>query len=172
MQFELTRDWNYDMTFLESSDATIIPFGFDEACHALSLALLENSCERHRFDGVDDPENTAALTYHLDFSRELGDGATLVIHHVVRRYVEEDRVVFVWRALTEGQGTFKGLSTDETAWYVLRGTTDAGEGFDLALDNDVRGNEFVKILIKADEEDADNITQIFARMLVDDVQTS
>lgn len=41
-------------------------------------------------------------------------------HSVVRRYIEADRVVFVWRALTEGQGDFEGLYTDETAWYVLR----------------------------------------------------
>ncbi|KAG2810058.1 hypothetical protein PC112_g16223 [Phytophthora cactorum] len=39
----MTRDWNKDMTFLESAHATVIPFGFDETCHALSTALLTSS---------------------------------------------------------------------------------------------------------------------------------
>ncbi|KAG2764051.1 hypothetical protein PC116_g17040 [Phytophthora cactorum] len=52
MQFTMTRDWNKDMTFLESAHATVIPFGFDETCHALSTALLTSSSGDVYSDGI------------------------------------------------------------------------------------------------------------------------
>ncbi|KAF4041205.1 hypothetical protein GN244_ATG06552 [Phytophthora infestans] len=186
MQVEMVWDWNHDMTFLESAHATIVPFGFQETCHALSDALLTKSSEDVYDNDIADPESTRAFKYHLDFSQELGESATLVIHIVVRRYVEAERVVFVSRALTEGQGDFKDLYTDETAWYVLRRATDASEGnalvletytrlmpvgFDLTSETDPRGSAFVKVLAKADEGDVDDIMVMFEQMLLDETQT-
>ncbi|KAG3136580.1 hypothetical protein PI126_g17760 [Phytophthora idaei] len=92
--FTMTRDWNKGMTFLESAHATVIPFGFDETCHALSTALLTSSSGDIYSDGIVDPENTRAFKCHLDFSQELGSSATLILHTVTRRCVEAGRVVF------------------------------------------------------------------------------
>ncbi|ETI33519.1 hypothetical protein F443_19829 [Phytophthora nicotianae P1569] len=185
MQFAMYRDWNHDMTFLESAHATVVPFGFDETCHALSDALLTNFRRDGYTNGIVDPENTRAFKYNVNFSQELGDSATLDIHLMVRRYMEADRVVFVSRALTEGQGEFKGLYTDETAWYVLRKSANASEGnalvletytrlipvgFDLTSETDERGHEFVKVLVKADDEDVDDIMEMFKQMLLDETQ--
>ncbi|KAG2764072.1 hypothetical protein PC129_g7439 [Phytophthora cactorum] len=186
MQFTMTRDWNKDMTFLESSHATVISFGFEETCHALSNALLTRPSTDLYSQGLVDPENTRAFKCHLDFSQELGNSATLVLHSVTRRYVEADRVVFVSRSLTEGHGDFKGLYTDETAWVVLRRSIDTSEGgalvletytrlipvgFDLTSKNDARGNDFVKVLAKADREDVDDIMVMVEQMLLDERQT-
>ncbi|KAF1786576.1 hypothetical protein GQ600_21635 [Phytophthora cactorum] len=143
--FTMTRDWNKDMTFLESAHATVIPFGFDETCHALSTALLTSSSGDVYSDGI------------------------------------AGRVVFVSRPLTEGQGDFKGLYTDETAWIVLRRATEGSAmvletytrlmpvGFKSASETDARGNKFVKVLDKVDEGDVDNI--MFERLLLDERQT-
>ncbi|KAL3657090.1 hypothetical protein V7S43_018003 [Phytophthora oleae] len=181
LQFELTRDWSQDMTFLESVHATAIPFGFEETSRALTRALLENAngtCARNN-----EPKNTTALRRYMDFTHELGASASLILHSVVRKYVEADRVVFVWRALTEGQGDFMRLYTDETAWYVLRPATEGSSlvletytrlvpvGFSLTSEADARGNAFVKVLAKADEEDVDDIMQMFEQMLTDQAHT-
>ncbi|KAG1691363.1 hypothetical protein DVH05_027025 [Phytophthora capsici] len=181
MQFELTRDWSPDMTFLESLNATAVPFGFEETSRALTRTLLEDA--NGMYSRSDEPKNTTALRRHMDFTHELGSSATLMLHTVVRKYVEADRVVFVWRALTEGQGDFRGLHTDETAWYVLRPATSAGEGsslvletytrlvpvgFSLTSESNARGNAFIKVLEKADEEDVDDMMQMFEQMLVNE----
>ncbi|KAF4128982.1 hypothetical protein GN958_ATG21813 [Phytophthora infestans] len=182
MQFAMSRHWNRDMTFLESSHATIVPFGFDDTCHALSDALLTNPRGQICYDGIMDPENTRAFKYHLDFSQELGDSAALVKHTVMRRYVEPDRVVFVSRTLAEGQQDFKGMYTNETTWHVLRRSTDDSAmvletytrlmlvGFSLTSQTDARGDEFMKVLARADEDEVSNIMVMFERMLLDETR--
>ncbi|ETK73817.1 hypothetical protein L915_19284 [Phytophthora nicotianae] len=132
MQFEMIRGGNKDKTFLECAHGTIVPFGFNETCHALSVALLSNRVGDVYTDGIEDPENARAFKHHFDFSQELGDSATLVLHAV------RTRVIFVTRSLTEGEGDFKGLYTDETAWVVLRRATEATDGNDMVLEDYTR----------------------------------
>lgn len=43
-----------------------------------------------------------------------------MIFTAIKRFIERDRVVFVYRALTEGQGKFSGICSDETGWVVVR----------------------------------------------------
>ncbi|KAF1771823.1 hypothetical protein GQ600_2005 [Phytophthora cactorum] len=166
-EFTMTRDWNKDMTFLESAHATVIPFGFDETCHALSTALLTSSSGMSTVTG--------SYPRTQEPSSELGNSATLVLHSVTRRYVEADRVVFVSRSLTEGQ--------DESAWIVLRRVTEGSDmvletytrlmpvGFKLTSEIDARGNKFLKVFDKVDEGDVSNSMVMFERMLLDERQT-
>ncbi|GMF32817.1 unnamed protein product [Phytophthora fragariaefolia] len=190
LTYELTRKWNKDKNFLESADATVIPFSFEQTCRAVSLMILAPSYN----DELDDPDNTAIRTYRLNFSRELGNSATLLIYNAVKRYVETDRAVFVWRALAEGQGEFDGLHTVETAWFVVRplikaGQTDARQiknsamilesytrlvpvGFGRPSENDARANKFIKVLAKADEADVNDMKQMLGKLLLDETRGS
>ncbi|KAE8884238.1 hypothetical protein PF005_g5733 [Phytophthora fragariae] len=190
LTYELTRKWSPDKSFLESADATVIPFSFEQTCRAVSLMILAPSYN----DELEDPDNTAVRTYRLNFSRELGNSATLVVYNAVKRYVEKDRAVFVWRALAEGQGEFDGLHTVETAWFVVRPLTAADEaearatngramilesytrlvpvGFGRPSDNDARANKFIKILAKADEADVNDMKQMLGKLLLDEARAN
>ncbi|POM73525.1 Hypothetical protein PHPALM_9618 [Phytophthora palmivora] len=184
LTYELTRKWSKDKTFLESADATEIPFSFEQTCRAVSLMILAPSYN----DELEDPENTAIRTYRLNFSRELGSSATLVVYNAVKRYVESNRAVFVWRTLAEGQGEFDKLQTVETAWFVVRPLTEATSdepkmilesytrlvpvGFGRPSDNDSRANKFIKILAKADETDVNDMKQMLGKLLLDEAQVN
>ncbi|KAG7384271.1 hypothetical protein PHYPSEUDO_002800 [Phytophthora pseudosyringae] len=188
LTYELTRKWSKDKTFLESADATVIPNGFEQTCRAVSLMILAPSYN----DELEDPENTASRTYRLNFSRELGNSATLVVYNAVKRFVERDRAVFVWRTLAEGQGEFDGLQTVETAWFVVRPLTEAAKahskegpemvlesytrlvpvGFGRPSDNDARANKFIKILAKADEADVNDMKQMLGKLLLDEARAN
>ncbi|OWY96866.1 hypothetical protein PHMEG_00032756 [Phytophthora megakarya] len=178
LTYELTRKWNKDKSYLESADATEIPFSFEQTTRAVSLMILAPSYNEE----LEDPENTAIRTYLLNFSRELGNSATLVVYNAVKRYVESNRAVFVWRTLAEGQGEFDGLHTVETAWFVVRPLTDEPKmilesytrlvpvGFGRPSDNDPRGNRFIKILAKADEADVNDMKQMLGKLLLDEAR--
>ncbi|KAG3190155.1 hypothetical protein PC128_g11457 [Phytophthora cactorum] len=186
LTYELTRKWSKDKSFLESADATVIPFSFEQTCRAVSLMILAPSYN----DELEDPENTAIRTYRLNFSRELGNSATLVVYNAVKRFVEPDRVVFVWRTLAEGQGEFDGLQTVETAWFVVRPLTEENQsnsqpkmilesytrltpvGFGRPSDNDARANKFIEILAKADEADVNDMKQMLGKLLLDEVRAN
>lgn len=114
----MNRTWNQDKTLLESADATHIQFAFDKTWRLLSSVYLSDPKGCH-FKGellIDDPENTAAITYCVSYPLEPGSSTSLVIYNAVRRYVEKDSVVFVWRV------QFDGLYSDEHAWLVVRPT--------------------------------------------------
>ncbi|ETI33521.1 hypothetical protein F443_19831 [Phytophthora nicotianae P1569] len=185
LTYELTRKWSKDKTFLESADATVIPFSFEQTCRAVSLMILAPSYN----DELEDPENTAIRTYRLNFSQELGNSATLVVYNAVKRYVESNRAVFVWRTLAEGQGEFDGLQTVETAWFIVRPLTETQSniqpkmilesytrlvpvGFGRPSDNDARTNKFIKILAKADEADVNDMKQMLGKLLLDEARTN
>ncbi|KAI9990402.1 hypothetical protein PInf_021373 [Phytophthora infestans] len=161
MQVEMVRDWNHDMTFLESAHATIVPFGFQETCHALSDALLTKSSGDVYDNDIADPESTRAFKYHLDFSQELGESATLVIH-IVTSIRMNLRGMFFDGATDASEGNALVLETYTRLMPV---------GFDLTSETDPRGSAFVKVLAKADEGDVDDIMVMFEQMLLDETQT-
>ncbi|OWY97585.1 hypothetical protein PHMEG_00031850 [Phytophthora megakarya] len=157
---------------MESTSATIIPFSLATTCRALSLLIVPPGTEI---------AGESARSYQLDFTQELGESATLMIHITVRRYVKADRVVFVWRLLAEGQGEFEGMYTDESAWFVLwpmKTHNNYGPavvlqnymrllpiGFDGKSDSDARANRFIEILVKADEVDVKGMKQMMDRLV-------
>lgn len=88
----MNRTWNQDKTLLESADATHIQFAFDKTWRLLSSVYLSDPKGCH-FKGellIDDPENTAAITYCVSYPLEPGSSTSLVIYNAVRRYVEKD----------------------------------------------------------------------------------
>ncbi|KAF4041211.1 hypothetical protein GN244_ATG06558 [Phytophthora infestans] len=140
----MNRTWNQDKTLLESADATHIQFAFDKTWRLLSSVYLSDP----NFKGellIDDPENTAAITYCVSYPLEPGSSTSLVIYNA-----------------------FDGLYSDEHAWLVVRpsespnGPATMLQSFtQLKLTNldgkqDINGsrsNLFMRLVKMSDEED-------------------
>ncbi|KAL4116621.1 hypothetical protein PRIC2_012073 [Phytophthora ramorum] len=123
-----------DATTVELRDTRVIPFDFelsiDAAWNAWVLWHLGGSCRKsvsaHRscsYPDVARPEHTFAVKFRLQcpMSKLLPEaGPTFLdLKLVLRRYVEQNRLVMVWRGLSAGEMDFAGLFTDETGWVVL-----------------------------------------------------
>ncbi|POM60985.1 hypothetical protein PHPALM_30074, partial [Phytophthora palmivora] len=121
LQYKPKRTTKQGVEVFDSADTTVIPFSFQETGRAISLLMLmdPDNC----FTEVDDePRHTAKVKYEVKCQLEPGEISKLQVYSVVRKYEEPDRVVFVWRALTEGCGDLSGYHSDETGWLVLRPT--------------------------------------------------
>jgi hypothetical protein len=180
-EYAMTRKWNPAMTLLESANSTELPFSFERTWRALSELLLgDSSGSHHEAEVAVDPTTTAAIRYQLSYMLEGGDSATVVAYSVVRRYVEAERVVFVWRVLTEGEGKFDGLYANENAWLVLQpsvtktpSTTveDFARMQPVGVDgrpalSDARGHRFAKLLKQIDNEDISDIQRALLQLLL------
>ncbi|RLN67032.1 hypothetical protein BBJ28_00019012 [Nothophytophthora sp. Chile5] len=118
IQYKPTRKQHNGNEYLENVDVTLTPFDYPQACRAAWQAMTMAGDARVLRYGVSDPETTAALKFRARYGCEPFGVASMVSHWVLRRYVEADRVVFVWRALSEGEGEFAGMHWDETGWWV------------------------------------------------------
>ncbi|ETP31497.1 hypothetical protein F442_19639 [Phytophthora nicotianae P10297] len=178
LMYKRTWKWNQTMTFLESADATVIPFGFEQSKHAVTFAMLSDPRENPHSEGIEDPENTTISTYRLNYSWESGESVSFVVYCAIRRYVEADRVVFVWRARSEGQGEFDGLAMDETVWVVVRPSeahTDENpatvfEIYTRLVPTGFGGphvpHRFVKMFVRSDEEDITYMMRLLEKLLI------
>ncbi|RLN54254.1 hypothetical protein BBJ28_00005618 [Nothophytophthora sp. Chile5] len=119
-----------DTGHLQFSGNVSVPFAFQRTCRA----LWQLEYQRHRwedreiYDGVDKPENTMAMKFRISCRQKDGLARSLVQHIVIRRYMEEERMVIVWRKFTEGEGAFAGFQSDETIWQVIRPTASSSGG--------------------------------------------
>ncbi|KAG3128103.1 hypothetical protein PC128_g27018, partial [Phytophthora cactorum] len=94
---------------------------------------------------------------------------------MIRLYLEEERMVVVWRALSEGEGEFTGIHSDETGWSVVR-PNDADEPLlrvvmqtfvrfipmDITKTSSdaVGGYQFTKFVVSSVEEDGAEIARM------------
>ncbi|KAG7384273.1 hypothetical protein PHYPSEUDO_002802 [Phytophthora pseudosyringae] len=178
LMYKRTWEWNPSRTFLESADATVIPFGFEQAKHAVTFAMLSDPRENPHSEGIEDPENTTASTYRLNYSWESGESVAFVVYCAIRRYVEADRVVFVWRARSEGQGEFDGLAMDETVWVIVRPSAAHTEEnpatvFEIYTRLVPTGfggphvpPRFVRMFVRSDEEDITYMMRLLDKLLI------
>jgi hypothetical protein len=122
------------LSTVELRDTRVIPFAFglsiDAAWNSWVLWHLGGSCRKsvsaHRscsYPDVSSPEHTFAVKFRLQTpASKLPPGTRptfLDLKLVLRRYVEQDRLVLVWRGLSAGEKELEGLFTDETGWVVL-----------------------------------------------------
>ncbi|RLN80914.1 hypothetical protein BBJ28_00003401 [Nothophytophthora sp. Chile5] len=116
---------------VELRDTRVIPFEFrlaiDAVWNAWVLWHLGGSCRKsvsaHRscsYPEVARPEHTFAVKFRLQCA-VLKPTPTMFLDLklVLRRYMEPNRMVLVWRGLSEGEEELAGLSTDETGWVVI-----------------------------------------------------
>ncbi|KAG1712568.1 hypothetical protein DVH05_000310 [Phytophthora capsici] len=124
MSYRIGPEWKRDgdLEFVENLDVLLIPFNVKQTCSSLwkSMTHVHQQKDRLRYSGVIDPDNTIAVKFRLRCPREKNEPVGMEIHFVMRRYVEDDQMVLVWRALSDGEGEFSGLHYDETGWCVVR----------------------------------------------------
>ncbi|KAG7390850.1 hypothetical protein PHYBOEH_006908 [Phytophthora boehmeriae] len=124
---------------VELRDARVIPFDFrltiDAVWNAWVLWHLGGSCRKsvsaHRscsYPDVAQPEHTFAVKFRLQCAvpkagLESASPMFLDLKLVLRRYMEPDRIVLVWRGLSAGEDALAGLFTDETGWVAIEHMT-------------------------------------------------
>ncbi|RLN67029.1 hypothetical protein BBJ28_00019009 [Nothophytophthora sp. Chile5] len=124
--FQATRKTNGVTEYFQLYDTHLLSFDYLQTCRSAWISAFRFRCDEDRklYEEVEDPANTMAMKL-----RVAGDQTVppLLQRIVARRYQETDRTVFVWRALTEGEGIFAGLHADETGWCVIRPCTAFSE---------------------------------------------
>lgn len=179
-----------DVDFLEAADLAVLPYTYERTCTALASIMLSAPMEGYELChdyNVEDPQNTVALKYSMNYQYVSGDSADIVGCVAIRRYEEDDRHIFVWRSLSEGQGDLDGFHAHETSWIVVRpyrvasadGLSECGDppftimelygrlvpvGVDKMSDSHSR---FVELLSRMGEADTKVISQHLERMLLD-----
>ncbi|OWZ02439.1 hypothetical protein PHMEG_00025996 [Phytophthora megakarya] len=186
---EPTKKKDGDSEYFETIGVGRVPFSFQRTCDAVwELLLVQHRQEgRQVYDGLPDPDNSIALQFCSPLEMENGTVLTLRSYHVARKYVEKDRMVVVWRALSEADSEFPGMSSDETGWAIVHAPTsevgflaDPMSTFVQACvrmvpmhfqDNDEKGgniDQFMKLMVKTTLEDNKEIECMMERLLVDD----
>ncbi|OWZ13309.1 hypothetical protein PHMEG_00013383 [Phytophthora megakarya] len=58
--------------------------------------------------------------------RTLTPGTTVSVLQrlVARRFIEQDRIVCIWKTYTEGEGIFHGMHSNQTGWSSIRSLAD------------------------------------------------
>lgn len=101
--------------YLEFRGTSIIPFAFERIVPAAwASAKCRYECEEHVSYDVDDrPDDTIAVRFPAHFR-----GRQVLADNImaIRRYVSNDRMVWVWRALFECVDELKHVVNDETGW--------------------------------------------------------
>ncbi|KAG6948778.1 hypothetical protein JG688_00014954 [Phytophthora aleatoria] len=130
----LDGEQDIGMSTVELRDTRVIPFDFklaiDAAWNAWVLWHLGGSCRKsvsaHRscsYPDVSRPEHTFAVKFRLQTPASKlppdADPTFLDLKLVLRRYVEQNRLVLIWRGLSAGENDLDGLFTDETGWVVI-----------------------------------------------------
>ncbi|EGZ09045.1 hypothetical protein PHYSODRAFT_389535, partial [Phytophthora sojae] len=110
------RKCDGDTECIDKLDVLFVPFSFEQTCSTMWQSMLHVYRQRNRFQygHVADPYNTVAVKQEFD------KPVDMLVHCVMRRYIEAERMVVVWRALTQGEGELFGMHSDETGWCVVR----------------------------------------------------
>ncbi|KAF4035096.1 hypothetical protein GN244_ATG12866 [Phytophthora infestans] len=160
--------------FFQSYGRQIMPFEYGQTCHHLwRLVLLGHRQEDRRFyRDAQDPENILGVRCRLRGSS--------VVHFAIRRFEEKDRTVLVWRALTEGEGIFSGMYTDETGWCKVHSaemnsctTVETCSRvvpmhFGVSASRLGVAEQFISIVLKSNEEDIEQIAMKLDKLLLDE----
>ncbi|KAE9040221.1 hypothetical protein PR003_g7417 [Phytophthora rubi] len=118
--YDLKPKWKDGTMYFDSADRMEFPYAFEEAEDAMTTILMSdpNACLQNA--SVMESKVTVTMKYHLKYRLTQGKSVDFVIYGAGKKYKENDRLVYLWRGLTEGQGEFDGLQSDETTWIVVR----------------------------------------------------
>lgn len=173
---------------MEYLDVMCMPFAFEQTCSAMwqSMVHVHRQKDRKHYEGIIDPENTIAAKFRLRCLSEKGEPVNMIVHMIMRRYVEAHRMVLVWRALSEGEGDFSGMHSDETGWSIVRpNDTDEDDMSPMRTVmqtfvrfvpmniantslNEVDSDHFTKLVVTSVEEDAAEIARMMDSLLIQD----
>ncbi|OWZ16609.1 hypothetical protein PHMEG_0009579, partial [Phytophthora megakarya] len=82
--------------------------------------LLNRQDDREKYSGIQDPENTLAMKFRVTDRLPNAELASLTQRVVSRRHKEDNRMVFVCKSFLAGEGSCRGMQTDEYGWTILR----------------------------------------------------
>lgn len=107
--------------YVELADVFVIPFDLQVSSNAAWRSVtLQYLKENHAiYHNVTQPEDTIAVKFQVKSYRK-GTDARLDVKLVMRRYIEKERMVLVWRSMAKGENQLSGMYTDETGWCVLK----------------------------------------------------
>ncbi|KAJ8577537.1 hypothetical protein ON010_g1670 [Phytophthora cinnamomi] len=182
--------WKHDgkAEYLETLDVELVPHGFEQTCTAMWQAMTQvhERPGRQQYRGVTDPDNTIAVKLRLPCLKDSGEPVDMLIHLVNRRYIEVERMVIVWRAMTEGQDEFSGMHSDEYGWCIVRQNA-AETGGDTTMPtvietfarfipmklptqryDKVHADQFAKFVVSSGEDDGAEISRMMETLLLDD----
>jgi hypothetical protein len=120
----VSRRWDGESQkdLFEIVDSFVLPFGYTKASRALWKSMTqvyETDPGVLNSEVIECPDSTIAV--HFRIYGSAFPGSSMSCSFVTRRYVERERTVVVWRALSEGlEGSMAGVATDETGWSILR----------------------------------------------------
>ncbi|RLN67030.1 hypothetical protein BBJ28_00019010 [Nothophytophthora sp. Chile5] len=177
-----------ELEFFENLDVLLIPFDYEQTCSAMwqAMALVHRQKDRQHYEGVTDPDNTMAVKFRVQCPGEAGETVEMLVHVVMRRYVEANRLVIVWRALSEGEGEYTGMHSDETGWCVVRPVDTSASGsvelptvmqtfirfvpmnFDSGASGERNADQFTKLVVISGEEDGLEVARMMESLLLDD----
>ncbi|GMF55158.1 unnamed protein product [Phytophthora fragariaefolia] len=175
-----------DVEYLESIDVLLAPHGFKQTCSAMwqAMVLVHQRQGRQQYRGVVDPDNTIAVKLRIPCLRDSEAPVDVLVHLVTRRYVEAERMIIVWRAMTEGVDEFSGMHFDEYGWCVIRPNKDRSHAamptimetfarflpMSLApqFEDKARSDQFARFVVTSGEDDGAEISRMMKTLLLDD----
>ncbi|POM62589.1 hypothetical protein PHPALM_28240 [Phytophthora palmivora] len=127
--FQRTVTKNSEGTSIQLVRRQHFLFSYKQTWQAVwMLSHMMHRCEdRENYPGIDDPENTMATKFRI--TKQVPGGECLFVKEslVSRKFHEDNRTVLVWKASLTGEGSFRGMRTEETGWSIIRPST-AGPG--------------------------------------------
>ncbi|KAG7384942.1 hypothetical protein PHYPSEUDO_002088 [Phytophthora pseudosyringae] len=186
LEYKPERTSKHGVEFFDSADASEIPYAYEDTSRAVSLIMLTGSGGSRDSPEALEAKDTATLKYNVNCQLERGESAHLTVYSAVKKFQEADRLVFVWRALTEGQHDLSGHHTDETGWLVLRAEQVGGFPSTVlecyvrfipmnvsgTVSNKVGTDRFVEVVAKTGEEEVNEMMQMLEKMLLGDDRLS
>lgn len=117
------RKWDRETNSecVEFVDTIVVPFGFRKAPNALWRAMpkIFGKEAKPTIVAVGDPGTTLAMKYHFIYYHD-EERTPFQCCMLMKRYDEPNRSVFVWRALSEGEGDVSAVQSVETGWCVVK----------------------------------------------------
>ncbi|KAF4134757.1 hypothetical protein GN958_ATG16013 [Phytophthora infestans] len=180
LTFKPTRTTKQGVELFESAYSSEVSFKYEDTSRAVSLILMTDPDVTPYTRQAQEPKDTVTVKYNVKCSLERGEVAKLKVYVAVRRVIEADRLVFVWRSLTEGQEHLAGYHTDETGWLVLRPQL-INDVSSTVLENYVRfipmtvgdtasstmdTDRFATVVAKTGEEEVNEMMQMLEKMLL------
>ncbi|GMF18340.1 unnamed protein product [Phytophthora lilii] len=99
--YEVRRERSGQVEYFEYVDEMVLPFDFERSSQVISTLIAADS---------GDLKDSITMKYQMVSPND--SNAYCTVHCALRRYQEDARLVFVWRAFMEGHGKFQGLHGD------------------------------------------------------------
>ncbi|CAH0476893.1 unnamed protein product [Peronospora belbahrii] len=176
------RELDGEIEYFEYRKKFTQPFQYNHTERTLwKLARLNHrQQDREEFEEVADPNDTIVVRFRLVQTLTCGSTVSVLQRNVVRRFVENNRTVHVWKTHSEGEGIFRGMHSDETGWVFLQPSLDhettevmmcvrqAPMKLIISNASDARIEEFHEILQRSVSDDMFEITSELDKLLLED----